>query len=340
MAAHFDTILPEIAEKLNQQLASKDFRVSPNPALMLGLSGIQAISQESKTREDAVFSINALQRQTMDIVTDRDANHTGKRGDSYKLFPSWSTFGTTFSISMKQLDNNVFDMTEAQTRLFDDSLETLRRKLNRITALNAYAGRTHVNNGVQIGNFNDGTDVFEVPLADRELFFQNIGSMMGMNDYNGQLTLLSDPRAMNSSEFLKAQGSSNATNWAFQFDMTNMRIIQERELAMNGLNPDYPTNGFVLAMPEYAYSVATWIPPINRRGQTTQVSQYGVLIDPVTNITFGVHYYQQRANTGGSILNGSTQDVVIQFEVSVDYCYIQTPFTNNEESAIFAAALV
>ena len=60
--------------------------------------------------------------------------------------------------------------------------------------------------------------------------------------------------------------------------------------------------------------------------------------DPISGLTFAIHAYQQRANTAAQ--NGNTQDVVMEFEVSIDISPNVAPLSTANESVVFQIAQV
>ena len=335
MAAHLATNISEIQNRLAASHSDLDFRRALTPAFDLGRDSFPMASEVLKNREDTVVSWNSIKKQPFTIGSERDANHMGPRGDSYKGTPTWQTVTVSFSNSLKEFDNNVIDANEAILRQVEQGVNELVGRLELLTITNLIANKSQVNLGKDVGTFSAANNTFEIPIAAQNLFFQRLESMMAQNKHRGGITVLGDSLAVTSGQFLMNQGITNGTNYAFQFG--GMGVTQADFFS---LNTQY-SQGFVLALPRYAYGVTTWIPIQNRRGDGEDgVGHYGTVIDPVTSTSFAIHSYTQRANTQGPLLNGQQQDQVYEIELSVDYCFMATPFSDPLETAIYAAAIV
>ena len=65
---------------------------------------------------------------------------------------------------------------------------------------------------------------------------------------------------------------------------------------------------------------------------------YGSLANPVDGLQYGVHMYETRAD--GTAVNGYTQDVLTEVEVSIDIALEKAPLSVAGASPIHAFALV
>jgi len=65
---------------------------------------------------------------------------------------------------------------------------------------------------------------------------------------------------------------------------------------------------------------------------------YSSLINPIDGRTYAVHSYETRADDSAN--NGFTQDVVTQFEVSIDLAPELAPLTTADETVLQAVALI
>lgn len=286
-----------------------------------------------RTREDRTVNCYFPVRQSAIGSTARAAAHIGARGDSTYEALSWNTYAEPFSISIKQGDNNVIS--------FDDQFAATQRNafFNLIARLDAglaallVADKTGVNAGGGLGSFNATDDVYEVPLSEQNYFFQNLSDSMWYNNYRGEIITIADSKAYSLYRRLSPQGSANAVNYAFQF---------------NGLNPLGSTrtllgtgyNGSALAYENGLVAVIPWIPKQNRKALDpekvmTNIGDYGqVVIPELPGFPFAIHAYAVREDNGS--YGGYTQDVTLQFEISVDIAYASAPLSTSTASPVFA----
>lgn len=64
------------------------------------------------------------------------------------------------------------------------------------------------------------------------------------------------------------------------------------------------------------------------------LGDFGSFTVPEIGVTFADHIYAERADTSG--MNGNTQDVVIQEEVSIDIGVVIAPLSTATETPIFS----
>ena len=102
---------------------------------------------------------------------------------------------------------------------------------------------------------------------------------------------------------------------------------------------NYP-DGIGYAIPTGTIGVVDWIPRQNREGKgdlESYVGGFTTITDPYTGMPFALHAYQQRANTGAA--GGDSQDVVMEWEVTVDLSFNHAPMVPAGETTIFAAGM-
>jgi len=159
---------------------------------------------------------------------------------------------------------------------------------------------------------------------------------MSQNYYTGEIDVIADPIAYANAEYQSAQGAGNATNSGFQFN--GMNIVLSNELA----DATYVGADVVLAMQRGSFGLIPWIPKQNREGfgdYNSYVGGFGVINDPWgLGLTFAVHGYSNRADTSAS--NGNAQDVLMEFEVSLDLASAVAPLSTATETPIFEAVKV
>jgi hypothetical protein len=321
---------------LSAPFQSPEMRRALSPILQLGSKNAEILIPSHKTlrtREDRAISAYILKRNARSTIgVNRMANHTGTIGDSLETDITWTSFADKFEMSLKLLDNNMYDFNEVLANQLMQAMMNIRNGAETWLAGWLFSEKTTVNAATQNGSFDSTNSAFVVDGAVAGRFWQMAKSMMRQNDYAGVYDVIADPKSYANAEFAAAQGTSNATNYGFQF--SDMNFAQSNDLA----DPNY-TNGVSLVLPANTFGVLNWIPRQNREGwgdYNTTVGGYGSIVDPVTGITMALHGWARQADT--SALNGNTQDVVMEFEVSVELSANLAPLSAAGESVVFEVA--
>lgn len=322
---------------LQDKFKSPENRFKASPVMSMGLKnqGILVQDYQSlRTREDRALYAYLLNRTKRSTSSSRTHNHTGNRGDSTQMSLTWTTFTDPFSISLKQMSNNMFDLNTTLAHQLENSMKNIIESIETYIVANLQTNRTQVNDATANGTFNATNDVFEISSSTQ--FWQILKSMMRQNDYKGMFDVITNSYGFVDAEYQAAQGIANSTNTQFQFQ--GMNIAESYELA----DSNYPATNISLIMPEGGFAVLPWIPGENRRGEGDYMSSlggYGSISDPFgLGLEFALHGYSERADTSAS--NGSTQDNLMQFELSVDVAIPLAPLSTANETVIFEAAKV
>ena len=310
-------------------------RMKPCPVFDL-LSGnapvLMADHNTLRTREDRAIKAYMLTRTKRASGSARSATHTGAVGDSKEVTLSWTTKSDAFTLSLKQFDKNMFGMAEALANGFQQAcMNILEDKESEAIAYLLAQKATQGPTGLKVASFNTTNDAYEVTAEDLEKkrVFSIIQSIMRQNYFSSNTDIIVDPRLAVEAEFLAAQGSGNATNWGYQF--MNKNIVESVELS----DSNY-VNGLALAMPSGSVGALNWIPRQNREGYgdyNSYVGGFGVI--SFMGYQFAVHGYSNRADRSSN--NGSAQDVVMEFEVSLDTSFNKAPLeytTDRTDSVI------
>lgn len=292
--------------------------------------------QVLRTREDRTVEANIMARTVRTPGSARAANHTGARGDSFTKALAWNTFSDTFSLSIKQMDNNVFSFDEALANEIRNSAINLHEAIETAGIAYLMTNRSQVSAALKGATFNATTDAIEIAAGSKSQFYQIAKSAMRQNKYKGTFDVIADPLTYINAEFYLNQGNANSVNTGFQF--AGLNIVESIELA----DADY-ANGCGFIMPEGTFGVLPWIPKQNRMGwgdsEFNNVGMFGSIADPMgTGMDLALSVYAQRADTSAS--NGNVQDVVLQFELSVDIGWVHAPLSVATESCIFEIAQI
>lgn len=295
--------------------------------------------QELRKREDRTVEANILARSARTPASARAALHTGNRGDSFVAPVSWTTYADPFSMSIEQLNNNVFTFEQAFAQQLLNSAINLHEAIETAGITYLLTNKTQINvAGSTAGGsaFNAATDYYEISAAERSQFYQIAKSVMRQNKYAGnQYDVIASPQTYIDGEFFLNQGSANATNTAFQF--AGFSAMEESiELSAAG----YPA-GISLVMPTGQFGMLPWIPKKNRQGwgegELNEVGRFMSMSDPLgSGMEFALSVYAKREDNSSA--NGTVQDVTLQFELSVDVGFILAPLNVATESVVYGFA--
>lgn len=322
---------------LQDRYKAPEARFKASPVIQLGLTNQSILipgADALKVAEARTVYAYLLARSKRAAGSARAHNHTGSRGDSIQQTISWSTYSDPFSISKKQLDNNVFGFTQTLAQQIENAMKNILEDAESAIVTTLLAAKTAINAATKNGTWDAAKDTFEVSDAAR--FYQFAKSMMRQNDYNTTYDVIANSVAYANAEYQSAQGQGNATNTGFQFN--GMNIVESYELT----DVNYPTADLALVMPTGSFAVLPWIPKQNREGMgdfNSYLGGYGSMADPFgLGLTFAIHAYTERADTSAS--NGNVQDDLMQFEVSIDLASPISPLSVATETPIFQVAKV
>lgn len=322
--ANFDTSNLLTAQTMvADKYKTPEMRMKPAPVfgLLSQNSNFLIVGAETlKTRDDRAIEAHLLARTKRASGSARAHNHTGTIDDTAKVTLTWTTKSDKFAISLKLLNKSVFDFnTVLANKLEQACMNILEDKEAEAIAYLRSVRATQQPSGLKGVTFSAANDALEISANDAEKAIQRIKSAMRQNYMGGQLDIIADPLMSATAEFVAAQGSGNATNYGFQFG--NVNIVESVELADSNYD-----QGVALVMPASGAGALNWIPKENRNGwgdYNSYVGGYGVF--NFMGYQFALHGYAGRSNTSSA--NGDTQDVTMEFEVSLDSSFNASPLT-------------
>lgn len=292
-----------------------------------------------RKREDRSVSAYLPIRRAKGTATERLHNHTGNRGDSAEAALTWDSIAETFSISLKQNDNNMISMEENYAAQMNACILNVLERHEAAKLTQLIADRTEINKGRIKGEWNAVDNVMEVYNNQSEKFFQNVRTSMKNNLFRNNIMVIADSLAYMNADFAAAQGIANATNLGFQFNGMN--------IAMTTADIDTDYDGAAIAFSMDTVGVVPWIPPINRKPLDPRLAlsyngDFGSISVPVYDdkgnvaysLDFALHSYASRADASAS--NGSKQDLLIEVEVSLDMAYVSAPLSSFRATGDFA----
>lgn len=285
-----------------------------------------------KRGDSPASEMNYMTRSTRSLGTGGETyNHSGSRGDSAVLTPTWVNRNDEFMFSLKQADKNVFSLEEQLAHEFINMDNNFAEGLETLAVATLWAGRSGVNVAIVEGTFNAGTDVFAITNSTHESRSVQITKMvMEINRHKGPYVFFCDPVAFNKFEYQFNQGSSNSTNLSFQFGQIKFINSIELSALFTAASGTYTNKGNWLAVPVGTIGVLDWIPKQNLEGKQTSVNKYSTIVSPSTGLLMGLHEFEARS------AGIDEQDVVTEVQQFVHLALEIAPDQTATDSPVMA----
>ena len=330
--------------KLQGEFAQNDTRYRVPAVFQMFLNGAERFFPNYKSLKTAVnrtVETNYFARTAQSLLTTAPSHdHTGTGGDSGILALAWQPYKATFSMTLKQANNSTWTWQEEYTNEIRQKVIDFADGLDDAAGSYLFNNRSGATSGTVDGkvSFNGTNDAYEVAIASESEVATLIKLTADINKYQGQtLDVACDPILYSKVLVLSNQGAGNSTNTSFQFLNTNWILDPKMSARAVGLDAGY-NKGFGVVAPRGHIACADWISQQNRTGVETSVNMYGSLLNPVDGLQYGVHTYETRAD--GTSVNGQTQDVVTQTEMSIFLSFNHAPSTVTDETPLMAFAIV
>lgn len=336
MANYAASVLAEAKLILGQRYASPEKRLKSSGVIGSFLKNTKIALPEVgtlRTKEERPEKGYFFNRSKRTATGARSFNHTGTVGDSSEVAFTYTTFRDVASTSLKRSDNNLFNDAQLLANELDNMFKNIHEAMDSAALNKLVTSKSLINAATKNGKFDTVTGVFEIHPDKISRALQNAKSMIRQNYYSGGVDAILDPVFFAEAEYLASQGTMNATNYGFQLSGLN---VSE---AVGFNDAGYPA-GLGLFIPEGTIGAIDWIPRQNREGKgdyESVLGGYGSIVDPFTGLTFAVHGYSQRADT--SLAGGDVQDVVTEWEISVDMSFNNSPLSVATESTIFEVGI-
>ena len=342
MANLTDTNLLSAIALVTEKYQSSEWRMPDTAALSTAYIGEKTNPSlsEMRKREDRATYYDFPIRKEDEGETDRTALHTGGRTDSTRTQLTWESFVDTFSISMKQLDNNTISFEDAFAKGIKNCVINNLKKADIWFIAQLIADKTQINVGGIRGTWNS-TDYNMILTADQKDYWkEQIEANMGNNEYMTELLIIADSLAHADMTRSLNQGAGNSVNLGYQFG--GGEIVKTSRQILSGYD------GSAIAFPMEQVGIFQWIPKQNRKSlslekaTSSEVGDFGQIQVPIADDKGNVKYtidaamsmYANRADTSGS--NGNEQDVLYQIEVSWDMAYMSAPLSTIRATGDFA----
>lgn len=287
--------------------------------------------------------VNYFNRSSRSLGTGGEVyNHTGTKGDSSVLVPSWTVYDDKFYYSLKQANGSVWSLDdEVMSEMINLNIN-FSEGLESAAATYLHNNRSGVNVATRQGTFNATNDVFEITEDDTNFkstgfrAVQIIKTTMDVNKWRGvPMSVVCDTVMFDKLEAIANQGSGNSANLSFQY--SGVEFIKSVELDALAVALGY-TTGYCIAVPMGSVATLDWIPTQNRQAIETKENKYGTIVHPSTGLTLATHEYQERADESSN--NSENQDVKFEMQAFVYNSFNHSPLTTADETPLQAFAFV
>ncbi len=336
MANYAASVLAEAKLILAERFASPEKRLKTSGVIGaflknsdLAIPNLGALRTSPNRAENGYFFNRSKRANT----AARTHDHTGTVGDSSEVAFSWATFGDKAQTSLKRSENNLFSDAQLLANELENMFKNIHEAADTAALTHLTTNKTGINVATKNGTWDAVADVFEIEPDNVLQALQYAKSMLRQNYYKGGADAILEPTWYAQAEYAAAQGVMNATNYGFQ--MSGLNVSE----AVGYSDGDYPL-GLGLLIPDGTIGVVDWIPQVNRQGKgdfESVLGGYGTVTDPITGLTFAIHGYSARADT--SAAGGDTQDVVTEWEISVDLSFNNSPLSVADETTIFEVGI-
>lgn len=230
MANYVASNLVAAQTKFIKKFTDPEIRRKQNPAFALALKNLTATVQSQmdlRKREDRSVYAYLFQKTSPGSGTARAARPSGSKGTSIQVGLTWQSVVETFSLSMKTMDTNVFSYQEALANQINQAILNIHSRIGTILLNFLQTNRNQLLTIPYTGATVQGVTVdsvdfaYQVAGADQLYFYQKVANVMRQLNYSDPLDMIADPLAFTQAQKLRAQGTQNATNLAFQFDGIN-----------------------------------------------------------------------------------------------------------------------
>ena len=331
--------------RVSEKYMSGEFRMPDTAALSTAYIGEKTNPSLAalRTREDRATNYDFPIRKSQGTATGRTALHTGNRTDSLRTAITWKTVIDTFSISMKQLDNNTISFEEAFAKGVKSCVMNNLKEADDWFIAQLIADKTQINVGGVRGTWDSTNYDMALDASQQDYWKEQVEANMSNNEYSGELMIIADSLAYIDMTRSLNQGAGNAVNLGYQFGGGS--IVKTSKSILSGTT----YNGSAIAFPMDMAGLFQWIPKQNRKALimdkaiSSEVGDFGSISVPVVDDKGAVKYtidaaismYAKRTDT--SSYNGSAQDVLYQIEISWDMAYMSAPLSSFRATGDFAS---
>lgn len=278
-------------------------------------------------------------------ATAKAYNHTGGIGDSGAATVVYVQTVETMSLSEKIAANQYMSYEQMFNNLYEMKWKNLRTRQDTaaLAFLNTY--RNQLSSAVMTprlasanpGTWNDTTFALEISNANASQFVNKAKSAMMASLYSGQYDCITDLQlSANFNQYIN-QGAGNQANLNWMFDNVDFAVTSDQIDSNYALGSSY-------WLPKGLFAGLYWNEQLNKTGLINpdkggSIGMIGTINDPFgSGAVADISMYTQRADTSADTSNGSTQDFVDQWEITLTVGYVLPPLTLANDSVVMEIA--
>ncbi len=302
-------------QRLSNYGAYEMFR-KDTPNLIPGFQELIA----GKASERRPTKIPVLKKLTLTTGSARSCSAKTQESTSAFVTPSWTTIITGFQMIKAQYADNYIAYLDDFSHKMRHVQRTFAEAMDTAGAAHLEANKAAVNNAD--GNpYTVAANAMIVPNADNDLFFNELGPIMGQNDLLGPFNVVGSSRLEALVRRYSSQGTSNAENRAFQFG--DYSFAYSNRVTVNAGDRDT-----IYAMPEASLAYLPWIDIDSRMGhESGDGKEWMTQMLPLLDHSVGV-LYQSTCGDKSSTLAGLEATMVESWAFSYDYVFLSAYNSN------------
>lgn len=331
---NYDRSALDAAEHRLSNYGAFETFVKDTPNLIPGYEDLIA----NRTASLRTISIPVINRRTSwNAASARTCTALSGESTSAYVTPSWTTLKTGFGMIPAQYKNNYIgyqaDFERKLTAMQRYILETLDTAA--YTSLNANRTATNAADG---NPYTVTADSMIVPVADNELFLNELGSVMQVNDFPQEgINIVSSPRFSALVREYSSQGVANAENRVFQFGGYSFAYSNRVTISSSA----YRDTLYACAPGSLAF--LTWVDPDAEAGhESTDGKVWSKQMLPLLGFDVGLLYQSTCSAATGTIGTGYEATLTESYHFSFDYSFVTAynSATGTYATPIFKADLV
>ncbi len=295
---------------------------------------IPGLSQIKEARIQATKALY-MKNKAYTLTTAKSCAPSGESSGSGDVELTWAQLGFVVKSQTKKFQNNeVGRMKALANDLYngEKSLYTGATGIDSVLATYLNANRTTVN-AISTGNVGHNTwrgnpDYHvEVANADINRFYNYAQAEMAINNYDGELMDIVNTMWLADWQYYQSQGQANAVNTEFQFPGFTPYVT-------NLIQPAGYNGSIHYIVPTGGVAFLDWNNPLNLEGKISGQKEWTTaqsLLHP--ELTLDLYVYETCEDTTDD--GGDKQDLVINYEFTLNYAIAKQPITASGETPIY-----
>ena len=328
MSYYSDTALLNAVAVMTDPANAKEFRQKEYGALQAHLDYANIMVPNTaaiKESENQTDQINYFKRSSQSVGSARTVSVTGAYGDTGYLTPSWTTYTREFSISEEQAQGNIETAARIYAHQMKNTMIDLYEAIEDDAVSNLDTNRNTVEGSRSGLSTWHGVPSYtaEISNTNKANYYNYIMTDLQNDKYSG---ILQEVHTGNMNAYIaeyQAQGAGNDTNTAFQFPGFEFYTSNSITNGSSYFGTSYVAEiGSISAIP--------WIPAKNRRGIPLHGAyDWFSIPDPFGKLG-SLAVFRKKDAVDMSSYNGTAQDAVTIYEISVDVTFLAVPLSDGK----------